>query len=41
MRASSTAEFTYKGIILYNSLNDKRGKQIILDKDKLVLLHSF
>lgn len=30
-RASST----YKEIILYDNLNDKRGEQIILDKDKL------
>lgn len=36
-RASSTAEPTYKGIILYDSLNNKRGEQIILNKDKLVL----
>lgn len=36
-RTSSTAEPTYKGIILYDNLNDKRGEQIILDKDKLVL----
>lgn len=37
---SSTAEPIYKGIILYDNLNDKRGEQIILDKNKLVLLHS-
>lgn len=36
-RASSTAEPTYKGIVLYSHLIDKRGEQIILDKDKLVL----
>lgn len=40
-RVSSTTEPTYKGIILYNSLNDKCGEQIILDKNKLILLHSF
>lgn len=34
---SSTAEPIYKGIIFYNNLNDKRGEQIILDKNKLVL----
>lgn len=36
-RASSTAEPTYRGIVLYDSLNNKRGELITLNKDKLIL----
>ena len=36
-RAFSTTDPVYKGTILYDNLNDKRGEQIILDKNKLVL----